>query len=50
MCGFLCDALVQSSAQTGVDVKFFKIYRWNPDKPGEKPHMATYPVKTKECV
>jgi hypothetical protein len=30
--------------------KYFKIYRWNPDKEGEKPYMATYPVNTKECV
>jgi hypothetical protein len=34
--------------QAGNDVKFFKIYRWNPDKPGEKPYMATYPINTKE--
>ncbi len=36
--------------QSAGDVKFFKIYRWNPDKPGEKPYMATYPINTKECV
>ena len=24
--------------------KTFQIYRWNPEKPGDKPHMDTYKV------
>ena len=31
-------------------MKFFKIYRWDPDVPGQKPYTATYPVNMDECV
>jgi hypothetical protein len=31
-----------------VTEKFFKIYRWNPDVPDQKPYMATYPVNTSQ--
>uniref|UniRef100_A0A0K8TTF2 Succinate dehydrogenase [ubiquinone] iron-sulfur subunit, mitochondrial n=1 Tax=Tabanus bromius TaxID=304241 RepID=A0A0K8TTF2_TABBR len=30
-------------------IKTFKIYRWNPDKPSEKPYMQEYQVNLKEC-
>jgi len=30
-------------------VKQFAIYRWNPDKPGDKPHMQTYDVDLNSC-
>jgi len=30
-------------------VKKFQIYRWSPEKPGEKPHMQTYEVNLREC-
>ncbi len=30
-------------------MKTFSIYRWNPDKPGDKPHMQEYEVNLNEC-
>ncbi|CCF60630.1 hypothetical protein KAFR_0L00230 [Kazachstania africana CBS 2517] len=30
-------------------MKTFKVYRWNPDKPAEKPHLQTYQVDLNEC-
>jgi succinate dehydrogenase (ubiquinone) iron-sulfur subunit len=30
-------------------MKKFSIYRWNPDKPGDKPHMQTYEVDLNQC-
>lgn len=30
------------------NIKYFKIYRWNPDTKG-KPYMATYPIDTDDC-
>ena len=32
------------TAQAGERLKKFDIYRWNPDKPGDKPQMQTYTV------
>lgn len=31
-------------------VKTFEIYRWNPDKPNEKPHMQKYELDLNECA
>lgn len=30
-------------------VKYFKIYRWDPEAKGQKPYMATYAVNLEEC-
>ncbi|GAA5981227.1 hypothetical protein JCM5350_006068 [Sporobolomyces pararoseus] len=30
-------------------IKKFQIYRWNPDKPSEKPHLQTYSVDMNKC-
>jgi len=30
-------------------IKKLDIYRWNPEKPGEKPYMQTYEVNLREC-
>ncbi|XP_043917759.1 succinate dehydrogenase [ubiquinone] iron-sulfur subunit, mitochondrial [Protopterus annectens] len=30
-------------------IKSFSIYRWDPDKPGDKPHMQTYEVDLNTC-
>lgn len=30
-------------------IKTFKIYRWNPDKPAEKPHLKEYQVDLNKC-
>ncbi|CAD6888040.1 unnamed protein product [Tilletia laevis] len=29
--------------------KAFKIYRWNPDTPAEKPHLQTYEIDLNQC-
>ena len=31
-------------------MKYFKIYRWDPEVANQKPYMATYAVNLKECV
>uniref|UniRef100_A0A481SZV7 Succinate dehydrogenase [ubiquinone] iron-sulfur subunit, mitochondrial n=1 Tax=Eurycantha calcarata TaxID=93610 RepID=A0A481SZV7_9NEOP len=43
---FHCTAL---SAQAQERVKKFTIYRWNPDKPEEKPKMQEYGVDLNKC-
>ena len=30
-------------------VKYFKVYRWNPEAPGQAPFLATYAVNLAEC-
>ncbi|XP_076857766.1 succinate dehydrogenase [ubiquinone] iron-sulfur subunit, mitochondrial [Brachyhypopomus gauderio] len=30
-------------------IKTFQIYRWNPDMPGDKPHMQTYEINLNTC-
>ncbi|CEQ41318.1 SPOSA6832_03042, partial [Sporobolomyces salmonicolor] len=30
-------------------IKQFQIYRWNPDKPAEKPHLQTYSIDLNKC-
>ena len=30
-------------------VRYFKIYRWDPEVPGQKPYTSTYPVDLDEC-
>lgn len=37
------------SAATSDSVKYFQIYRYDPEVEGQKPYLATYPVDTKEC-
>jgi len=31
------------------NIKYFKIYRWDPEKKGSKPYISTYPVNLSEC-
>lgn len=31
-------------------LKTFEIYRWNPDKPNEKPHMQKYQIDLNDCA
>lgn len=31
-------------------IKTFEIYRWNPDKPNEKPHMQKYEIDLNDCA
>lgn len=35
--------------QTQPRYKDFSVYRWNPDEPGDKPHMQTYKVDLNSC-
>ncbi|TKC36923.1 hypothetical protein EI555_011329 [Monodon monoceros] len=34
----------QTAAATAPRMKKFAIYRWDPDKTGDKPHMQTYEI------
>ena len=38
-----------AAASTAPRMKTFSIYRWNPDKPGDKPHMQDYQVDLNDC-
>lgn len=37
-------ATAAAAAQPAPHLKKFQIYRWNPDKPGDKPHLQEYTV------
>lgn len=39
----------QTKEGTSAAIKTVQVYRWNPDKPGEKPYMQTYQVNLREC-
>uniref|UniRef100_A0A8B9HZ22 Succinate dehydrogenase [ubiquinone] iron-sulfur subunit, mitochondrial n=2 Tax=Anseriformes TaxID=8826 RepID=A0A8B9HZ22_9AVES len=39
----------QTAAAASPRVKKFSIYRWDPDKPGDKPRMQTYEVDLNKC-
>jgi len=30
-------------------IKYFKVYRWDPEQEGQKPYLSTYPVDLDEC-
>ncbi|VDM32038.1 unnamed protein product [Hydatigera taeniaeformis] len=36
-------------ASTGAAMKKFSIYRYNPDKPDQKPYMQTFEIDTSDC-
>ncbi|KER32989.1 hypothetical protein T265_01077 [Opisthorchis viverrini] len=38
-----------TAAATAPRMKTFSVYRWNPDKPGEKPYMKDYKIDLNEC-
>ncbi|KAJ2540829.1 succinate dehydrogenase complex, subunit B, partial [Coemansia sp. RSA 1853] len=40
--GFAMTAVSQMASEKPANSKTFKIYRWNPDKPTEKPRMQEY--------
>ncbi|XP_078095128.1 succinate dehydrogenase [ubiquinone] iron-sulfur subunit, mitochondrial [Mustelus asterias] len=42
-------AAAAPAAQAASRVKKFAIYRWNPDKPGDKPRMQTYEIDLNAC-
>ncbi|XP_055118206.1 succinate dehydrogenase [ubiquinone] iron-sulfur subunit, mitochondrial isoform X2 [Symphalangus syndactylus] len=39
----------QTAAAAAPRIKKFAIYRWDPDKAGDKPHMQTYEVDLNKC-
>uniref|UniRef100_A0A803Y6U9 Succinate dehydrogenase [ubiquinone] iron-sulfur subunit, mitochondrial n=1 Tax=Meleagris gallopavo TaxID=9103 RepID=A0A803Y6U9_MELGA len=39
----------QTAAAATSRIKKFSIYRWDPDKPGDKPRMQTYEVDLNKC-
>nr|XP_009503252.1 PREDICTED: succinate dehydrogenase [ubiquinone] iron-sulfur subunit, mitochondrial [Phalacrocorax carbo] len=39
----------QTAAAVAPRIKKFAIYRWDPDKPGDKPRMQTYEVDLNKC-
>lgn len=42
-------AATATQAAPQPNLKKFEIYRWNPEKPGDKPHMQTYEIDLNEC-
>ena len=40
---------MSTQASSGDNVRYFKIYRWDPEVPGQKPYTSTYPVDLDEC-
>uniref|UniRef100_A0A8C9ITG4 Succinate dehydrogenase [ubiquinone] iron-sulfur subunit, mitochondrial n=1 Tax=Piliocolobus tephrosceles TaxID=591936 RepID=A0A8C9ITG4_9PRIM len=39
----------QTAAAAAARIKTFAIYRWDPDKAGDKPHMQTYEADLNKC-
>lgn len=39
----------QTAAAAAPRIKKFAIYRWDPDKTGDKPHMQTYEIDLNKC-
>ena len=44
LCKFQACRGAQTAAATAPRIKKFAIYRWDPDKTGDKPHMQTYEI------
>lgn len=38
-----------SSSSTGQRIKYFKVYRWDPEIENQKPYLSTYPVDLDDC-
>lgn len=47
--GQLRNLHVTAAANAAKKEKTFEIYRWNPERPDEKPHMQTYTVDMSSC-
>jgi len=37
------------STQAAENIKYFKIYRWDPEVKGQKPYTSTHPIDLNEC-
>ncbi|CAG9761156.1 unnamed protein product [Ceutorhynchus assimilis] len=42
-------AVAEAKKEKAPKIKTFSIYRWNPDKPNEKPYMQEYKVDLNQC-
>jgi len=42
-------ATAAAATQPAPRMKKFQIYRWNPDKPGDKPHTDTFEIDLNKC-
>merc|ERR1719387_3419569 len=40
------DSVTASSAER---IKYFKVYRWDPEQENQKPYLSTYPVDLNDC-
>ena len=38
-----------STVAADADIKYFKIYRWDPEVKGQKPYTSTHPIDLNEC-
>ena len=38
-----------SSSSSGDRIKYFKVYRWDPEIENQKPYLSTYPVDLDDC-
>lgn len=38
-----------SSSSSGERIKYFKVYRWDPEIENQKPYLSTYPVDLDDC-
>merc|ERR1719157_331867 len=38
-----------SSSSSGDRIKYFKVYRWDPEIENQKPYLSTYPIDLDEC-
>lgn len=45
---FSSEAGLKTNVDASKNIKYFKIYRWNPDTK-QKPYIATYPVDLNDC-
>jgi succinate dehydrogenase (ubiquinone) iron-sulfur subunit len=43
------NATAATAAAAAPRMKKFTIYRWNPDQPGDRPHMQSYDVDLNQC-
>jgi succinate dehydrogenase (ubiquinone) iron-sulfur subunit len=43
------NATAATAVAASPHMKKFLIYRWNPDKPGDRPHMQTYEIDLNKC-
>merc|ERR1712224_1047010 len=38
-----------AAAPEGERIKYFKVYRWDPEQENQKPYLSTYPVDLNDC-